>query len=404
MHATTDTLVSKRLICETVDRLAPAWRELALRIHAHPELAYEEHLAAEWLSDALELAGFRVARGVAQTSTAFSAEFDTLRAAPCVAFLAEYDALPGTGHSCGHNLSGAASCLAGHALAEVVRDVPARIRVLGTPAEEAGHGGKIRMLEHGVFQDVEFAMMAHAGFMNLPSREMLGHKRVRVEFSAHAGSQDASGNTLDAVLHCLHGVELLRRKLRPRTRIEAVVAEGGSIERSRSSSRCASRYDRARAEVLISSTEVAYIERLERRLKGLAQAGADATGTRLEWTATWGTYLPLRRNGAMEAAYANNLECLGEPLGRFPADWSIGSTDCGNVSQRLPAIHAYFKAAEPGIEHHTHAFTEASRSELGLAGMITAAKAMALTALDLLLSEPLRANAKRDFLDGPRSS
>lgn len=415
MKTQTDIKAARQRVLANVQAFLKPWRALALRIHAHPELGYEEHKASAWLCEALEQAGFEVDRGVAGMPTAFRAAVDTAADAPVVAFLAEYDALPETGHACGHNLSGVASCLAGHALADAVRDEPAGVRVLGTPAEEGGNGGKLHMLEHGIFDEVDFAMMAHAGFMNLPHREMLGRRVIEATFQApavgkvsgHEGPSLArddelpadvtSGNAQDAALLSLQGAELLRRKTRPRTRIEAGLAEGGRAHGGKLRGR--PDYSHARVEFLIEGTTVRYIERLEQRLAGIARAAAEATGTELIWSGRWNTYLPMRRNPALEASYGNSLGVIGEPIGRFPADWSIGSTDCGNVSQKLPTIHPYFKAAEPdaGIDHHTHAFAEVTRSEGGLAGMVVAAQAMALAGLDLLLDENLRRRVRHDF-------
>ncbi len=385
----------RQRLTEAVDRLVPPWRELALRIHANPELGFQEHQAGLWLAEAMERAGFAVERGVADMPTAFVASFETSEDSPVIAFLAEYDAKPGTGHSCGHNLSGPASCLAAHALAETVGDDVVRLRVLGTPGEETGHGGKLKMIAHGLFDDVDFAMMAHAGHMNLPSRDMLCRKNIVAEFRNGQTDKPTGSRTntyaLDALLLTFHGLGQMRRDLRPRARLDGVITEGGHIDRSKVD--CSS----TRAEFLIRATTTSYLEELEDRLAGIARSAAEATHTELEWSGEWGPYLPMKRNAALESIYAESLDFIGEKVGCFPPEWSIGYTDFGNVSQVVPGIHAYFKAAEPGIEHHTAEYAEASRSELGLSGMVVAAKAMALTALDLISNATLRESVRSDF-------
>jgi len=385
----------RQRLTEAVDRLVPAWRELALRIHANPELGFQEHQASVWLAEAMERAGFAVERGVADMPTAFAASFETSGDTPVIAFMAEYDAKPGTGHSCGHNLSGPASCLAAHALATVAADKGLHLRVLGTPGEETGHGGKLKMISHGLFEDVDFAMMAHAGHMNLPSRDMLCRRNITAEFRNEQTDKPTGGRTntyaLDAMLLTFHGLGQMRRDLRPRTHLDGVITEGGHINRSRIYCRT------ARAEFLIRATSTNHVEELENRLAGIARSAAEVTHTKLEWSGQWGPYMPMKRSAALESIYAGSLDFIGEKVGCFPPEYSIGYTDFGNVSQVVPGIHAYFKAAEPGIEHHTAAYTEASRSELGLSGMVVAAKAMALTAFELVSNATLRESVRNDF-------
>ena len=385
----------RQRLVDAVERLTPQWRELALRVHAKPELGFEEHQACAWLSDELEQAGFVVERDVAAMPTAFAAAFGATDGEPVIAFLAEYDALPDTGHSCGHNLSGVASCLAAHALSQVAVENGVRLRVLGSPGEEAHLGGKVKMVEHGLFKDVDFAMMAHAGYMNLPSRDMLCRRNVTVGFrmGKEAGPTDSVSLTraLDAMLLTFRELEQMRSELRPRARVDGVIAEGGDVDDGRILCNC------TRAVFILRATTTSYVENLEAQLIRAASAAAEATGTELEWTGEWGKYLPMKRNAAMESAYAESLAFIGEEVGSFPDDWAIGYTDFGNVSHVVPGIHAYFKAAKPGIEHHTPAFTEASCSELGLSGMVVAAKAMALTAFALTTNAGLREQIGSEF-------
>ena len=377
----------KRRLVDVVEQLAPIWRDLALKIHAYPEVALEEHQASLWLSNALKDAGFHVIRGAAGMETSFVALKETNIDAPIIAFLAEYDALPGLGHACGHNLSGAASCLAAHALVNAEKDTDLRIRVLGTPGEEDENAaGKVRMIEHGVLDDVEFALMAHTGFMNLPNRDMLARRNISIDFSVNKTHQDmGEGNALEAVLMTFNALLGIRQKLPSRAQVDGVIVDGGKIVKNKAD------YSHAQAKFIIRASRMTHLDELESQLHFEANKAANATATTLKWSSSWGRYLPMKRNPAFEAAYKNNLKFLGIEIGIFPADAPIGSTDCGNVSQILPCIHPYFKVAPRNVEHHTPAFTETSGSETGLAAMVNVAKAMALTALDILTDQKLRA-------------
>lgn len=383
----------RQSLVETVDRLAPFWSQMALRIHAHPELALEEKKASTWLAQTLEEAGFAVTRGVAELPTSFVAARHAGSSGPVVAFVAEYDALPRLGHACGHNLIGAAACLAGQALAEVAES---EVRVIGAPAEES-YGGKGQMVEHGVFADVDFAMMAHGGFMNLPSRQMLGCKAVTVEFRRVAGSGQGGNpdaDPLDAMIMTFNAVAVLRAQLRDGARIRGVITYGGDAANIVP--------EHTNARFLVRSREADYLDELEQRLKSSARTAAEATGTAVEFATVRPCMQLMKRNPALEAAYERNLGFLGQEVGRFPPDEPIGSTDFGNVSQVVPGIHAYFKMVPREVKHHTAAYSEASRSEAGLAGMVMAAKTMALTGLDLAEDADLQARVREDFRRAPR--
>jgi len=253
------------------------------------------------------------------------------------------------------------------------------------------------LLIGGLFEAVDAALMAHAGFMNLPSRDVLGRKTITVESRADRPqgrpAGDARPNALDALLLRSMAWRPCARGLRPRTRIDGVITDGGKIANKKAD------YSYSRAAFIIRSTQVGYIEELDRRLRACAEGAAQATGTSLSWSSAWGRYLPMKRNSALEAAYAANLRFVGEEIGCFPPQAPIGSTDFGNVSQALPGIHAYFEAVPPGVEHHTLAYAEATRSEMALKGMITAAKALAHTGLDLTqdpgLLEQIRAGFRK---------
>ncbi|MCZ7645496.1 MAG: M20 family metallopeptidase [Planctomycetota bacterium] len=379
----------KRELLGALRRLAPAWEDVALRIHAHPELGRQEHRASAWLGEELERAGFSVRRGLAGLSTSFAASRETSASAPAIAFVAEYDALPDLGHACGHNLIAVAACLAGHALAEAL---PSRVRVIGAPDEES-FGGKAPLLEHGAFDGADVAMMAHGGPYNLPSRDMLGLRFMTLEFhgrSAHAATSAGHGvNALDALLLTFQGVGLLRQQLRERARIDGIVTHGGKAPNLVP--------DYARAEFCVRARQQAHLDELCGKLLRLARASAEAVGARVEAGSGRHPMLAMRRNAPLEEAYAANLRFCGQEVHVFPADGAIGSTDFGNVSQALPGIHAYFQMVPPEVKHHTPEFAAAARSRAGLDGMRSAAAAMALTGLDLTLRPELLAAVRAAF-------
>src|SRR5262245_3817290 len=220
----------KDAIGQAVDRLADELEALSHRIHAHPELAYQEVKACAWLCDFLAAKGFKVDKGVGGVDTAFRATIET-GAGPTIAILCEYDALPGIGHACGHNVIAMSGAGAGAALAAVRSQLPAgRILVIGTPAEEGG-GGKIKLIQGGVFRDVDCAMMIHGFDRTLLHQDLLGIVRVSFVFTgkaAHASADPWVGvNALDACVGTYTAVSMLRQQIHPSCRVHGIITEGG---------------------------------------------------------------------------------------------------------------------------------------------------------------------------------
>ncbi|MFQ5521530.1 MAG: amidohydrolase, partial [Candidatus Methylomirabilia bacterium] len=220
----------KDLIAHAVDRMTDELEALSHRIHATPELGYQEVKASAWLVEFLEAKGFKVERGVAGVETAFRATLET-GDGPTVAVLCEYDALPEIGHACGHNVIATSGVGAGAALAAVRERLPrGRILVVGTPAEEGG-GGKIRLIERGVFTDVDCALMIHGLDRTVLQQDLLGIVRVTFDFTgkaAHASADPWHGiNALDAVIQTFNAVSMLRQQVRPDVRIHGIITNGG---------------------------------------------------------------------------------------------------------------------------------------------------------------------------------
>lgn len=371
---------------------APKYRELAMKLHAHPEIGLEEAQAAAWLCAALEADGFAVTRGVADMPTAFVATWGEATAKPVIAILAEYDALPELGHACGHNLIGTAAALAGVALAKTLSPTDLQLRVIGCPAEET-YGGKVQLVEHGLFADVDAAIMSHASDEHIGARPASGRKSVVVEYrgkTAHAaGSPEQAVNALDAMILLFNGVSLLRQQLRDEARVHGIITHGGEAANIIP--------DYTRGEFYVRSFDVTYLEELEQRFIACAQAAAQATGTTVEISSVTLPMQPIRHNSVLEGRYDENVRALGEEVDTTPHVGGAGSTDFGNVSQVVPGVHGYFRIAPKGCGAHTIEFAEASGSEAGLDGMVLGAKTLALTALDLVEDPELLAAARLEF-------
>ena len=381
----------KQRVAAAVDRLGDELTALSHRIHAHPELAFEETRASGWLCEFLDKQGFRVEPGVGGVGTAFRATLET-GPGPTLAILCEYDALPGVGHACGHNVIAAAGAGAGAALM-AARDglPPGRIVVIGTPAEERG-GGKGVLVEAGVFQDVDGAMMIHGFDRTLLHQDLLGVVRATFEWAGkatHASADPWEGvNALDACVQTFNAVSMLRQQMRPDCRIHGVVADGGAAANIIP--------ERAVADFNVRGPSLEAMWALYRRVVACAEAAALATGARLTVTRHRDVYEPLRRNQALLDVFAGNLGAAGLGEGP-PAPDRLASSDIGNVSQVTPTIHAWIAIAPLGTAIHTREFASAAATPGARAGLLAGAKLMALSAVDLLADPARLAAMKEEF-------
>jgi amidohydrolase len=392
-----DTLRTR--VVQAVDRMADELWDLARRIHAHPELAYQEEKAAAWLTEALERTGCRVSRGVGGLPTAFRAEVAGAGDGPTLAVLAEYDALPGIGHACGHNVIATAGAGAGAALAAVAAALPGarlpypgRVVVIGTPAEEGG-AGKVKLMEAGVFRDVDAAMMIHPRCGTQVWRPSLGLMKAKVEYfgkAAHAASWPWRGvNALNAVIGLFNALDAMRQQLRPDARVHGVITVGGQ------QANIIPEY--TAAEFYLRSLDRGYLQEIRRRFEAAAEGAAITTGCRVQVTVDPTIHDPLKPNFAMAALFGRNLERIGFPVDPDDTEAGFGSTDAGNVSHAVPTIHPYIRTAPDGVPGHSREFAEHNASPLARAGMVAGAKALALTALDLLADPAALRAAKEEF-------
>jgi amidohydrolase len=383
----------KRRVAAAADRLADDLWDLALRIHGAPELRFQEERAHAWLTDFLEKRGARVERGIGGLPTAFRATVPGAGPGPRIAVLAEYDALPKIGHACGHNVIAAAAAGAGAAVAALA-PLPYRgeVQVIGTPGEEGG-GGKIMLLEAGVFRDVDAVLMVHGRSGTQVWRPSLGRIQVRVEFfgkAAHAAGRPWLGvNALNAMIQLFVALDYMRQQLRPDARVHGVILHGGDQPNIIP--------EHTSAEFYLRALDREYCEELRRRFAACAEGAATATGCRVEIAVDPLVYEPLKPNTTLARLFERNLAAIDFPVDPDADDTGYGSTDCGNLSQRLPAIHPYVRIAPNGVPGHSREFADWSRSPLARTGMLAGAKALALTAVDLLADPSLVARAKAEF-------
>jgi len=385
----------KEQVIAEVDRRRDELIALSLKIHANPEIAFQEEKASAWLADYLESEGFAVERGICQLPTAFRASYG--KGEPRVAFLAEYDALPGVGHGCGHNIIGTASAAAGLAAKAVAGETGGTVLVIGTPAEEAA-GGKVYMAARGAFDGLTCAMMAHPGNRDVAVSYALACLELNVEFhgkAAHAAARPEAGlNALDAMVAAFVNIGLLRQQLRDSARVHGIITDGGQAVNVIPHHTAAS--------LLLRAEEDAYLDDvLKGKVLACFQAAAQATGCRLEHR--WGEesrYKSMRTNRAFAAAYQANIESLGRTVMEPESRRSMGSTDMGNVSAIVPSIHPSVTVAPPDIPIHTEAFRDLAASEAGHRALLDSAKALAMTAVDVLTDAGLRQRMRREFEGG----
>ncbi len=399
---------SKETLSETtaqaIDGARPELVEVAVDIHAHPELNYQENHAARLLSGTLEKHGFQVERGVGGVETAFTATLPGGAGdGPTVAVLAEYDALPDIGHGCGHNLIAMAAIGAGLGLKANLENLPGRVMVIGTPAEEGG-GGKIRMLNAGVFEGVDAVLSSHPSSnrtvipTDIPMGEswslaMVGYRYIFHGKAAHAAAAPHEGiNALNGVIHLFTGIDALRQHLREDVRIHGIITDGGRAPNVVPEYAAANFMLRCRDRDYLSDVVVG-------RVRQAAEGAAAMTGCRLEVEEYYPFYENVRPNAVIASLLLNNAPLAGlnldEPLpGR---QGSAASTDFGNVSQEMPAYELRYAVSEQPVPSHSREMAETAISEHALSAAINVAKALTLTACDLLLDPTLLPAARAEF-------
>lgn len=355
---------------------------LSHALHGHPETSFEERESSERVADLLAGNGFDVETGVCDLETAFVARAGT--GPLTIGVCAEYDALPGIGHACGHNIIASAAVGAGIALARLADDLGITVRVLGTPAEESG-GGKILMLERGAFDGVHAAMMVHPSPQERAHADCLAVDHIEVSYEgkeSHASAFPELGvNAADALTVAQVAIGLLRQQFKARDQVHGIVTRGGDAPNIIPAHISADYY--IRAEDLRS------LEELRRRITNCFEAGALATGSRLrieQGSPAYSEFVPDLEIGEL---YRRNAEALGRAFPELPAKKG-GSTDMANVSLRMPAIHPMIGIESRGAVNHQPEFAAACATESADLAVYDGAVAMALTVADIAQSADLR--------------
>jgi amidohydrolase len=377
-------------ICRAIDRYKEKAVSLSHQIHEKPEPKFQEHFAAGLLSGAARELGLPVETGVGGLATAFRAEFGNA-AGPTIAILAEYDALP-NGHSCGHNLIACAALSAVVGLKNGAQNLPGKIVFLGTPAEEGG-GGKIILLDKGAMKGVDAAMMAHPFDAEACTMPALATRHLQLTFhgkASHAAAAPWDGaSALSAVIQTFLSVDAARLHVRDGARIHGIITNGGQAVNIVP--------EKTECQFLVRGKTSKYTNEIADRVLRCAEGAALATGTKMSHEVIGG-YKNMINNRAMALHYAALSESLGVPSPEAPADAPTGSTDMGDVSHAMPAIHPIFQVARHGEGTcHEDAFVKHTDSEYGYAAMIRVAKALAMTAYDLLADPALLKASKDEF-------
>ncbi|MCM3244283.1 MULTISPECIES: M20 family metallopeptidase [Cytobacillus] len=386
----------KEAIKKNVEGNKELYLSASHQIHATPEIGNEEFFASGLLSGILEKEGFEVERAVAGHETAFLARKKSDKPGPSIAFLAEYDALPGLGHGCGHNIIGTTSVAAAIALSKVIDETGGEAVVFGTPAEEGGPNGSAKgsFVKHGLLEGIDAALMVHPSNHTRLTSSSLAVDPLDFEFigkPAHAAASPEEGiNALDAVIQLFNGINALRQQLKDDVRIHGIITHGGDAPNIIP--------EYAKARFFIRATTRASLNEVTRKVKAVAEGAALATGAKLNVIAFQNEVDNLLLNKTYDQVFKEVIEDLGETVVEGDRD-GIGSTDAGNISQVVPTIHPYIKIGADDLVAHTVPFREAAASVKGDEALITGAKGLALTAFQLVTDQELLKSIKQEFLE-----
>jgi amidohydrolase len=379
----------KSAIASEIDSRRRELEALSRKIHDNPEIGMSEFKASVWLSEYLEANGFRVERGVGRLPTAFRASYGAGK--PVVAFLAEYDALPQIGHACGHNIIATSAAGAGIAAKKAADCYGGTIQVIGTPDEE-NTGGKGFLIKAGVFSGVDAALMLHPDIYDNAIIVALACQTLDIEFfgkEAHAAAAPEQGvNALAAMLLSFNAIDALRQHVKDKVRIHGVITDGGKAPNIVPA--------HSAAKFIVRAGDTAYLEIVKEKVLNCFKGAATMTGAR--FTYRWGEvcYAAMKNNNTLARLFKENMDSLGRRV-KISEEGTSFSTDTANVSEVVPALHAMVKIAPLEVKHHTVEFAAAAASEDGMKGLSDGAKALAMTAADLLADAENLESVKKDF-------
>lgn len=387
--------MNKETIYAKVDSIAKDLFEINDWMYENPEIGHQEFEASKKLANLLTEHGFDVKKPYGGLETAFRAEYGN-EEGPTIALLAEYDALPGIGNGCGHNIIATGAVGGAIALKKAMEDIPGKLVLMGCPAEEGAvdnAGGKVLLVKEGAFEDIDAAIMFHPTTKN----HRLGstsNARYAMEIvfkgkTAHAAGDPYNGiNALDAAIQTFNGFNALRQHVKEDVRIHGVITEGGKAPNIVP--------DRAVIRMYVRSKDAVYLDEVVEKVKNCAKAGALATGATVEMRKTANTYKNMVNNQVLNNLFKENLEALGEEV--LPsAGHGAGSTDMSDVSQEVPGIHPYISISNEKLTGHSTDIADATVSETGHKGIILGAKTLAAVAYDLFNNPEYLKAAKVEF-------
>jgi amidohydrolase len=392
MSTVVDTLRDQ--IIASLEENKEKYIEISHAIHYRPEIGNEEFYASKTHADLLESEGFTVERGVAGHETALLARRKSDKPGPAIAFLAEYDALPGLGHACGHNIIGTTSVSAAISLSKVIDETGGEVVLFGTPAEEGGPHGSAKgsFVKHGLLEGIDAALMVHPANSTRITSNSLAVDPLDFEYigkPAHAAGSPHHGiNALDAVIGLFNGINALRQHVTDDVRIHGIITHGGDAPN------IVPEYAKARFFIRAATRKTC--SEVTARVKAIAEGSALATGAKLNVIAFQNEVDNLVLNRTYDAVFKEELERLGEYVSTEERN-GLGSTDAGNISQVVPTIHPYIQIGPESLVAHTDAFREAAKSPKGDEALILGAKGLALTALRLVTDGEVLAEIKEEF-------
>lgn len=381
-------------VSEAIDARVFDYQRISREIHAKPEVSNYEFFACQRLSERLLEEGFEVQCDVAGHRTGFTAVYRSGKPGSVLVFLAEYDALVGLGHGCGHNLFGPTSCLAAVGLKEVLDEIGGEVRVYGTPGEEGGENGSAKgsFVREGFFKDVDVALCVHPGSnRHEPTLETLACAPVDIEFwgkASHAASRPEKGiNALDALIQVYNSVNALRQHLPSDVRIHGIIVHGGDAPNIVP--------DYAKAKFYLRANKLPTLADVYQKVKNIVAGAALATGAKGRMQPYQNIVENTIVTPKFDAVYRKNLQKFGADFAEGE-NHSIGSSDVGNVSQVIPTIQPKIRISDVPIPGHSPQMVQACVSESGLESIRLGAKVLALTALDLILDPDLLKEIKAD--------
>ncbi|MDK4351601.1 M20 family metallopeptidase [Enterococcus thailandicus] len=392
MSTTQTTTSVKEFIAERL----PEYQELALTIHDHPEVSNYEFFSSEALIKQLEKEGFTVEKEVAGHRTGFDARYASGKPGPTLVFLAEFDALPGIGHACGHNLFGTYSVLAASAVKEWTNEFGGEIRVYGTPGEEGGENGSAKgsFVREGFFEDVDAALCVHPAYRYGKTTESLANDPVDIKFygvaSHAAGAPEKGINALEALIQVFNGINGLRLHLPKDVNIHGIITDGGVA------ANVIPEYAAGRFYLRAANRET--LDEVSQKVENIVKGAALSTGTSYEFGLFQNAVDDVVVTPAFDELFFEHLQELGIPDEEIETQQrtSLGSSDVGNVSQVIPTIQPTVSISDTYIAGHSTEFKAAARSEKGLASIAIAAELLAKTALDLLQQPETLATIKKE--------